>query len=42
MAFLILGDLCNVHLALLSRMDHSIRTLSPAKIAFIPREQLDE
>lgn len=41
MAYLIPGDLCDVHASLLTRMDHSIRTLTPAKVAFIPRRKID-
>jgi len=36
MAFLIPGDLCDMHVSLLNQMDHSISTLSPCKVAFIP------
>jgi CRP-like cAMP-binding protein len=36
MAYLIPGDLCDVHVALLQQMDHSIGTLSRCKVAFIP------
>jgi CRP-like cAMP-binding protein len=41
MAYLIPGDVCDIHITLLNEMDHSIGTLSPAKIAFIPREKMD-
>jgi CRP-like cAMP-binding protein len=41
MAYLIPGDLCDIHIALLDRMDHSIGTLSPAKVAYIPRERIE-
>ncbi len=37
MAILIPGDLCDIHITLLGQMDHSIGTLSPCKIAYIPR-----
>jgi CRP-like cAMP-binding protein len=36
MAYLIPGDLCDVHVALLRQMDHSIGALSACKVAFIP------
>jgi CRP-like cAMP-binding protein len=36
MAYLIPGDLCDVHVALLERMDHSIAALSSCKVAMIP------
>jgi CRP-like cAMP-binding protein len=41
MAFLIPGDLCDIHTTLLDQMDHSIGTLSPAKVAFIARERME-
>jgi CRP-like cAMP-binding protein len=37
MAYLIPGDFCDVQVTLLDEMDHAIRTLSPCKVAFIPR-----
>lgn len=40
MAYLIPGDLCDVHVALLEQMDHAIGTLSACKVAFIPRERV--
>lgn len=40
LAYLIPGDLCDVHIALLNQMDHSIGTLSSCRIAFIPRERM--
>ncbi|MBZ9774988.1 Crp/Fnr family transcriptional regulator [Mesorhizobium sp. CO1-1-8] len=36
MAFLIPGDLCDVNVALLEEMDHSIGALSACKVALIP------
>lgn len=39
-AYLIPGDLCDVHVALLRQMDHSIGTLSRCKIAFIPHRAI--
>ena len=41
MAYLIPGDLCDVHIALLDRMDHSIGTLTPARVAYIPRRTVE-
>ncbi len=35
-AFLIPGDFCDLHIAILSEMDHSIITLTRARIAHIP------
>ncbi|GAB2794566.1 Crp/Fnr family transcriptional regulator [Halomonas shantousis] len=43
MAYLLPGDLCDVHVTLLNRMmDHSIRTLSRAKVASIPRRKMED
>lgn len=39
-SLLIPGDLCDLHIALLSEMDHSIKALSPCKVAFISRRAL--
>lgn len=41
LGYLIPGDLCDVHIALLDHMDHSIGTLTPAKVALIPRETVN-
>jgi CRP-like cAMP-binding protein len=41
MAYLIPGDLCDVHVSLLAQMDHSIATLSACRIAFIPRARME-
>lgn len=41
-AYLIPGDLCDVHVFVLRRMDHSIGVLGPAKVAVIsPQLMLD-
>ncbi|MEO7177874.1 MAG: Crp/Fnr family transcriptional regulator [Allosphingosinicella sp.] len=40
-AFLIPGDFCDFHITILREMDHSITTLTRAKVAFIPRSKLD-
>lgn len=40
MAYLIPGDLCDVHVFILKRMDHSIGLLSDAKVAAIPRDTI--
>lgn len=42
MAFLIPGDLCDVQVTLLDRMDHSISTLSACRILAFPRQRLGE
>lgn len=36
-AYLVPGDLCDLHVAILDRMDHAIATLSPCTIVAIPR-----
>jgi CRP-like cAMP-binding protein len=36
--WLVPGDFCDLHIAILGRMDHAIATLSPSKIAYVPRE----
>lgn len=41
LSYLIPGDLCDVHIALLDHMDHSIGTLTPIKAALIPRETVN-
>ncbi|WP_084698468.1 Crp/Fnr family transcriptional regulator [Muricoccus aerilatus] len=38
MTFLIPGDLCDMHVFLLKEMDHSIGTITPVRVAPIPRE----
>ena len=38
MAFLLPGDSCDVHTFLMKRMDHSIATLVPSRVAVIPRQ----
>lgn len=40
LAYLIPGDIVDVHVALLDHMDHSVMTLTPAKFALIPRETI--
>ena len=40
-AFLIPGDFCDQHVMVLQQMDHSIATLCPSKIAYIPIESVN-
>jgi CRP-like cAMP-binding protein len=40
-AFLIPGDFCDLHVTILGEMDHSIITLTRAKVAYIPRSQME-
>ncbi len=42
MAYLIPGDLCDVHVALLRQTDHSIGALSACKVAFIPDKAISK
>lgn len=42
LAFLLPGDFCDLRLALLWEMDHSVASLSDCLVARIPRERIDE
>jgi CRP-like cAMP-binding protein len=42
MALLVPGDFCDLHVAILGEMDHAIGTLSPCKVAHIPRAAIEE
>jgi len=41
-AFLIPGDFCDAHITMLDKMDHGIRTMGKAKVAFISRDLMRE
>lgn len=41
-AFLMPGDFCDMHVAVLDEMDHSIGTLTPSRVASIPRAKMEE
>jgi CRP-like cAMP-binding protein len=41
MAYLLPGDFCDLHVAILGEMDHSIATLSAARVVDIPRSEID-
>lgn len=41
-AFLMPGDTCDMHVAVLAEMDHSIQTLTPSHVAMIERAQIQE
>ena len=41
MAFLVPGDFCDFHVAILGEMDHGIATLTPCTIVSIPRETIE-
>lgn len=40
-AFLIPGDFCDLHVTLLGEMDHSIATITRARIAYVPQAEMD-
>lgn len=40
MAYLVPGDLCDVHIFILKQMDHSMALLSDAKVAAIPKQKM--
>ena len=42
LAYLIPGDLCDIHIFILKRMDHTLGLLSPATVAVISRETILE
>jgi CRP-like cAMP-binding protein len=41
-AFLMPGDCCDTHAFLLEQMEHAIATLTPARVAIIPRKRMEE
>ncbi|MBO0905614.1 Crp/Fnr family transcriptional regulator [Jiella sonneratiae] len=41
-AFLLPGDFCDLHVAILGEMDHGIATLSPCKMIEIPRTTIND
>jgi CRP-like cAMP-binding protein len=41
-AWLVPGDLCDLHVSILGEMDHAIGTLAPSKIAYLPRDAVEE
>lgn len=41
-AFLMPGDCCDMHASVLERMEHSIATLTPARVATIRRARMEE
>ena len=42
LAYLVPGDFCDLHIAILGRMDHSIATLSPCEIVDLPRTVIED
>jgi CRP-like cAMP-binding protein len=41
-AFLLPGDFCDLHVAILGEMDHGIVALTPAKVAYVPHQAMEE
>lgn len=41
MAFMLPGDFCDIHIAVLEEMDHSIVTLTKSRVASLPRQQME-
>lgn len=41
LAFMMPGDSCDLHAGLLDQMDHSIQTITPARVATIARDDMD-
>lgn len=41
-AFLVPGDFCDLHITILTQMDHSIGALTPTSIAFVSQEVMQE
>lgn len=41
-AFMVPGDSCDMHVAVLAEMDHSIQTITEAKIAMISRAEIEQ
>lgn len=41
MGYLIKGDLCDLHVTLLSRMDHSIRAITATTVGMVPEESIN-
>ena len=41
-AFLMPGDFCDMHVAMLDEMDHSMATITAARVAMIPRRRMEE
>ncbi|MDP3551951.1 MAG: Crp/Fnr family transcriptional regulator [Novosphingobium sp.] len=41
LAFMLPGDFCDIHIAVLKAVDHSIVTITNAKVASVPRAQME-
>ena len=42
MAYLIAGDCCDLHVSILSKIDHTIGTLTACKIALLPHTVIED
>ena len=42
MAFLMPGDACDLHIGMLAEMDHSIQTITQARVSIIPGPAMEE
>ncbi|GEO18837.1 Crp/Fnr family transcriptional regulator [Microvirga aerophila] len=42
MAYLVPGDLCDLHVSILGEMDHSIATLCPCEVVYLPRATIED
>jgi CRP-like cAMP-binding protein len=42
MAYLVPGDCCDLHVSILSRIDHTIGTLTPCKVALLPHTVVED
>jgi CRP-like cAMP-binding protein len=42
MAYLVPGDCCDLHVSILSRIDHTIGTLTACKVALLPHTVIDD
>ena len=40
-AFMLAGDFCDIHIAVLETMDHSIVALTKSRVAFLPQAQME-
>ncbi|WP_026091221.1 Crp/Fnr family transcriptional regulator [Blastomonas sp. AAP53] len=41
LAFMLPGDFCDIHIAVLRAIDHNIVTITPARVATLPRAQME-
>ena len=42
LAFLVPGDFCDLHIAILGEMDHSIATVLKCRVAYVPEKTINE